>query len=693
MYNTTVKSVSRMPSREGADEGDRHGAAGMKPAPFHVAVEQQETITMWECENVIVANGVQTPNQPMMEGHEHMLEYTDLPTNGSWADGKRVLVLGLGNAGLEAANSIQGWAAETTVMGRPQSLPSDKEASADNEASDDNGGSDNEASDDNEATDEASEAEGGLRLSYHTHYVGDMRQVNLNIMDMYQLKSLDGFNFVEDDGENLLRGHKVGFFPTTDGRLFVFQNFPCVDTASGRDGHPTGGGDGGDGGPECAPGMVQFAEVVEDAEDREALEQFAQAVAQITGKARTPGAMHEAGTDVFIQQSHTDNDEVDPTDDRLTKKARKISQYAAGGVRVVYTVSVQVDTMRRHPQVRDLVAELVQHKGSNNPHRFGYHAVVRCWGWLPDKQFYSDGVMPAWGTSGKMIKYPETSSVFESSNVPNMWFAGALTHGRDFRKAAGGFIHGFRYNARASFRAMEWKHHGVHWPHTTILLTQPRRAPMADTVDDGDQDVTRWLEDDADVARVVSWLEHRINNGDGTYQMFEQLNDACVFFAAEHTDSTQDGQRLATTPAHVKCMEEIPAAYLVEMFGDRPRVSLQFVYGENHHGPKVFEPGAIGATDGRFAERSTFLHPKLMFWTGKGGREEILSAWNHHLVEDVPTVFSTSSHRPFLTRYIRFIMSRVHWPTEAACRVHQGTGGGTVRTCVGVEGAGGDEDE
>ena len=34
-----------------------------------------------------------------------------------------------------------------------------------------------------------------------------------------------------------------------------------------------------------------------------------------------------------------------------------------------------------------------------------------------------------------------------------MYFAGTIAHGMDWRKAAGGFIHGFRYTAQASVSA------------------------------------------------------------------------------------------------------------------------------------------------------------------------------------------------------------------------------------------------
>ena len=37
------------------------------------------------------------------------------------------------------------------------------------------------------------------------------------------------------------------------------------------------------------------------------------------------------------------------------------------------------------------------------------------------------------------------------------------------------------------------------------------------------------------------------------------------------------------------------------------------------------------------------------------------SEWNHHLVEDVPTKFDTTQHRPYLKRYLKFVLSRIEW--------------------------------
>lgn len=71
----------------------------------------------------------------------------------------------------------------------------------------------------------------------------------------------------------------------------------------------------------------------------------------------------------------------------------------------------------------------------------------------------------------------------------------------DFRKSAGGFIHGYRYTTRALHRLLEWKNHGVPWPH---LPSQP-------------------------YSQIVPWIIKRVNEASGPYQMFQILGDVLVF--------------------------------------------------------------------------------------------------------------------------------------------------------------------
>ena len=62
------------------------------------------------------------------------------------------------------------------------------------------------------------------------------------------------------------------------------------------------------------------------------------------------------------------------------------------------------------------------------------------------------------------------TSTFESVTTPGLYFAGAMMHGNDYRRSAGGFIHGFRYLVRALARHLEVDVENGEWPRTELLV-------------------------------------------------------------------------------------------------------------------------------------------------------------------------------------------------------------------------------
>lgn len=122
------------------------------------------------CDLLIDARGITKPYVPNVEGTELLERYDTMSTNLTDYDGKTVMIIGRGNAGFETAQALLGHVNFMHVVGRSR-----------------------------------------LRLSYETHYVGDVRAVNNDLLDTYQLKSLDGM--AEVDAEEL------NFFRTKDGLI------------------------------------------------------------------------------------------------------------------------------------------------------------------------------------------------------------------------------------------------------------------------------------------------------------------------------------------------------------------------------------------------------------------------------------------------------------------------------------------
>ena len=117
MYNTKVIDVARR-AAEAEEEGGEEDHDELKNQLFQVQVvsttvtnatvkstTSSPLTTTWSCDHLILANGITIPNKPLFVGHQYVMDYSELPQNGSWADGQRVLVLGLGNAALEVIKS------------------------------------------------------------------------------------------------------------------------------------------------------------------------------------------------------------------------------------------------------------------------------------------------------------------------------------------------------------------------------------------------------------------------------------------------------------------------------------------------------------------------------------------------------------------------------------------------------------
>jgi len=76
----------------------------------------------------------------------------------------------------------------------------------------------------------------------------------------------------------------------------------------------------------------------------------------------------------------------------------------------------------------------------------GFHKIIVCLGLTFDRSIFDASAMPdATKHKGYESKFPILNSRFEASNVSHMFFLGSPMHSNDYKHAAGGFIHGFRY--------------------------------------------------------------------------------------------------------------------------------------------------------------------------------------------------------------------------------------------------------
>eukprot|EP01065_Artemidia_motanka_P020266 TRINITY_DN24289_c0_g1_i1.p1 TRINITY_DN24289_c0_g1~~TRINITY_DN24289_c0_g1_i1.p1 ORF type:complete len:638 (+),score=164.14 TRINITY_DN24289_c0_g1_i1:43-1956(+) len=126
-----------------------------------------------------------------------------------------------------------------------------------------------------------------------------------------------------------------------------------------------------------------------------------------------------------------------------------------------------------------------------------YDRVIRCTGWRPDWSIYDVSATPDTTADSR---FPRVTTAYESVNVAGMYFAGALAHGRDYRKSSGGFIHGFRYIAAALPNVLSLRR-GQEWPRQGL---------------------------DCTVESLAATLQHRMGSASSMYQMFAFFGDVAV---------------------------------------------------------------------------------------------------------------------------------------------------------------------
>lgn len=441
-YNTNIKLVSK--------EGE--GREGQ----FHL---KDQNDTSYTCKNVIMSTGISVENLPRkFKGFEHTESYSEISTNPDDYEGQTVLIIGRGNSAFETADSIMGATNLIHMFARSR-----------------------------------------VRLSWETHYVGDLRAVNNGILDTYQLKSLDAL--LEAPIEEIAVIKK-------DGKLFV-------------------------------------------------------------------DAFDGSGENVVT------------TDLPISESGQAPDNFAV-----------------REP----------------------YDRIIRCLGFKFDFSVFDNSTKPRPCSGKRSKKYPSIKPDYESTTVSGLYFAGTNTHSIDFRKSAGGFIHGFRYTARALHHVMEWRNHKVTWPHFTVPITE-----------------------------LLNVIIKRINEASSIYQMFGVLGEVMILRENEK----------------VEYFEEFPIR-LVHKFEEYtgrpagPMIVLNLEYGKNFSGAGKDTFRRNRATgEPSDAHNSNFLHPVLYFYKEpptalpKETKETVLPRPNrlHHIVEDFLTLWTApTSHILPLRRFIENVV-------------------------------------
>ncbi|MEU4446102.1 FAD-dependent oxidoreductase [Actinosynnema sp. NPDC050801] len=215
-----------------------------------------------------------------------------------------------------------------------------------------------------------------------------------------------------------------------------------------------------------------------------------------------------------------------------------------------------------------------------------YDRIVACTGFRFDASIFDDGCRPALVIDDR---FPEQTPAYESTSVPGLYFAGTLTQQRDFKRSTSGFIHGFRYGARALHRILAARHHGTPWPSTEL-------APSPEAISDA--------------------LVAGVNRSSALWQQFAVMGDVV----------TVSGDT-------ARYEEEVPVAYVAD--GGLGPAGHRFVatleYGPDHDTVDPFDTTVrrVAENDAANAHDASYLHPVVRYY-----RDGALVA-THHLAENL----------------------------------------------------------
>jgi thioredoxin reductase len=236
-----------------------------------------------------------------------------------------------------------------------------------------------------------------------------------------------------------------------------------------------------------------------------------------------------------------------------------------------------------------------------------YDRVIVCTGFRFDNSIFDESCQPELTINNR---YPNQTSEWESTNVKDLYFAGVLTHMRDYKKKQSGFIHGFRYNIRALHQILDYKYHNQQLPCEKI---------------------------DSTAANLMQTIIKRVNQTSGLWQQTGYLCDLIVI--------SQDDKK-------ARYYKDIPTDYVHDSdLGQEDHyyiVTLEFGLDIIFASADPFAVERIHKDDVERASLSSGIHPIIRRFCGN----ELIA--EHHVIEDIDSEWLEDVHTSPLLKFLHF---------------------------------------
>lgn len=362
-------------------------------------------------------------------------------------------------------------------------------------------------------------------VSWETRYPGAVRAINADLLDAYLLKSIDGGM---QQGRLSMSADSLAVFKTSQGQkaLFPYRRDERNKAAAAR--WPT--------------------------------EKTITAGYFCTDNEWAMDFVKSLGSDIFntaMQSNVTLAEKVHQPSDTGSMTIEEKFAFSCSAAQLVVPVSAVND---------ENIDGLVRFaKEGGDPYPLTYDHVIIALGWHQDLSMYADDIKPIMMPNQK---YAVMDHEYQSINVPGLYFAGALAHGKDFKRSAGGFIHGFRYTAKALFRIFEVKYQSKPWPSKEFLF-QGQKTDL-ETLD-----------------MLVKDTMYRIDNADAPYQMVGALGDGILFDCPKN-------ELGRVTSLKATYLEDVPVAYFNTLHKNQSRILWTYGYnGQRRSLQQSIEGGTL----------------------------------------------------------------------------------------------------
>lgn len=233
-----------------------------------------------------------------------------------------------------------------------------------------------------------------------------------------------------------------------------------------------------------------------------------------------------------------------------------------------------------------------------------YDSIILCTGFKFDASVFSEECKPKLTIKNRM---PDQQSNYESVNVEDLYFAGAITHMRDYKKQASGFIHGFRYNTESLAKMLNEKYHGNSIPSTSMEWT-----PTA----------------------LGDKILQRINQASSLWQQYGYIGDVAVVEDQE-----------------IVYYNSMPVDFIHEAIGKNKGeyyiITLEFGKSKKHHAHNSIT--RVDRNDYKNANLSKFLHPIVRRYV-----DGVLE-YEHHIIEDLESEWKEKVHVEPLMEFLQSV--------------------------------------